>query len=80
MPQEKIDQLKLPKPVRSAIGDFLRALNAASTVEDVKNEGELQIAFILSLEKAKTLKPPHIEALYIIFDDAVQEKLRQLAD
>jgi hypothetical protein len=78
MPQERLDLLKLPKPVRGPINDLVRALNAASTREDIEREGTLEIALILGLETAKKLKPADIEALYMIFDDAVQERLLRL--
>ncbi len=78
MPQERLDLLKLPKPVRGPINDLVRALNAASTRTDVEREGALEIALILGLETAKRLKPADIEALYMIFDDAVQERLQSL--
>jgi hypothetical protein len=38
----------------------------------------MQIAFIMELEAARRLRASDIEALYIIFDDAVQERLGQL--
>ncbi|MGI4836020.1 MAG: hypothetical protein ACRYF9_00200 [Janthinobacterium lividum] len=78
MPQERLDLLKLPKPVRGPINDLVRALNAASTREDIEREGTLEIALILGLETSKRLKPADIEALYMIFDDAVQERLQGL--
>jgi hypothetical protein len=78
MPQERLDLLKLPKPIRGPINDLVRALNAASTREDIEREGALEIALILGLETAKRLKPADIEALYMIFDDAVQERLQAL--
>ncbi|WP_213880568.1 hypothetical protein [Pseudomonas sp. dw_358] len=79
MPQERLDLLKLPKPVRGPINDLVRALNAASTRADIEREGEMQIAVILELEKTRRLKPADIETLYMIFDDAVQERLQALA-
>lgn len=78
MPQERIDLLKLPKPIRGPINDLVRSLNAASTREDIEREGAFEIALILGLETAKRLKPADIEALYMIFDDAVQTRLQQL--
>jgi hypothetical protein len=78
MLQEQLDQLKLPKPVRNQIDDLVRALNAASTREDVEREGEMQIALIGALESARKLKPADVETLYIIFDDAVQVRLQEV--
>lgn len=79
MLQERLDLLKLPKPIRGPINDLARALNAASTKEDIEREGSLEIALILELETARRLKPADIEALYMIFDDAVQERLQGLS-
>lgn len=78
MLQERLDLLKLPKPVRNQIDDLVRALNAASTREDVEREGEMQIALIGALESARKLKPADVETLYIIFDDAVQVRLQEV--
>lgn len=78
MLQDQLDQLKLPKPVRYQIDDLVRALNAASTREDVEREGEMQIALIGALESARKLKPADVETLYIIFDDAVQVRLQEV--
>lgn len=75
MPQERLDLLRLPKPIRGPINDLVRSLNAASTRADIEAEGALQIAFILGLETAKRLRPSDIEALYMIFDDAVKKRL-----
>lgn len=78
MLQERLDLLKLPKPVRNQIDDLVRALNAASTREDVEREGEMQIALIGALESSRKLKPADVETLYIIFDDAVQVRLQEV--
>lgn len=78
MPQQKIDLLNLPKPIRGPVNDLIRALNAASTREDIEREGAMEISFILGLETARKLRPSDIEALYMIFDNAVQERLEHL--
>ncbi|MBV6753298.1 MULTISPECIES: hypothetical protein [Pseudomonas] len=78
MPQERLDLLRLPKPIRDPVSDLVRALNAASTVADVEAERVIQIELIGGLESAKRLRASDIEALYIIFDDAVEAKLKQL--
>lgn len=78
MPQERLDLLRLPKPIRDPVSDLVRALNAASTVVDVEAERVIQIELIGGLESAKRLRASDIEALYIIFDDAVEAKLKQL--
>lgn len=76
MLEEQIRALRLPKSLQNEIDDLVRALNAAEEREAIEREGAMQVAFILGLEKAKTLRPADIEALYMMFDDAVQARLR----
>ncbi|MQQ35322.1 hypothetical protein GE543_13510 [Pseudomonas sp. SZ57] len=78
--QERLDQLRLPKPVQGEISDLVRALDATSTRTDVEAEAALQIEYIHGLETSRKLRPADAEALYIIFDDAVQARLQALAD
>jgi hypothetical protein len=80
MPQERIAALRLPKPIQGSIDDLVRALNAATTKEELEREAAMEISFILGLETSKRLRPADVETLYMIFDDAVQERLSQLAD
>jgi hypothetical protein len=74
-PQEKLDQIKLHKNIRTPIDRLLRSLEAANTREEVESEGEMQISFIHDLESDKRVRKGDIETLYIIFDDAVQARL-----
>jgi hypothetical protein len=80
MPQERIAALRLPKPIQGSIDDLVRALTAATTKEELEREAAMEISFILGLETSKRLRPADVETLYMIFDDAVQERLSQLAD
>ncbi|EIK94148.1 hypothetical protein PMM47T1_23082 [Pseudomonas sp. M47T1] len=78
MLEERLDLLKLAKPVRNQIDDLVRALNAASTRADLEREAQMQIELIGELESGRKVKPADVETLYIIFDDAVQERLQGL--
>lgn len=80
MPQEKLDLLRLPKAVRGPIDKLVRSLDAASTRADLESEAEMQIAFIHELETSRRLRASDAEALYMIFDDAVQERLQGLSE
>ena len=80
MLEERIELLRLPKQARGAVGDLVRALNAASTHSDLAREGEIQIEVIAGLEKARTVRAGDAEALYMIFDDAVHQRLSGLAE
>jgi hypothetical protein len=57
MPQERIEALRLSKPIQGPVNDLVRALNAASTKEDIEREAEVQIAFIMELEAARRCVP-----------------------
>lgn len=74
-PQNRLDQIKLHKNIRTPIDRLLRSLEAANTREEVESEGEMQINFIHDLESDKRVRKGDIETLYIIFDDAVQARL-----
>lgn len=78
MPQEKLDLLRLQKPIRDEMNDLLRALNAASTRADIEAERDIQIESIQNLQNTKRLRAADAEALFIIFDDAVEARLEQL--
>lgn len=78
MPQEKLDLLRLQKPIRDEMNDLLRALNAASTRADVEAERDIQIESIQNLQNTKRIRAADAEALFIIFDDAVEAKLEHL--
>ncbi|WP_024694626.1 hypothetical protein [Pseudomonas syringae] len=78
MPQEKLDLLRLQKPIRDEMNDLLRALNAASTPADLEAERAIQIEVIQNLESSRKLRAADAEALFIIFDDAVEARLEAL--
>lgn len=78
MPQEKLDLLRLQKPIRDEMNDLLRALNAASTPADLEAERAIQIEVIQNLESSRKLRSADAEALFIIFDDAVEARLEAL--
>ncbi|SHN30935.1 hypothetical protein SAMN05216593_1297 [Pseudomonas asturiensis] len=79
MPQEKLDLLRLQKPIRDEMNDLLRALNAASTPADLEAERAIQIEVIQNLESSRKLRSADAEALFIIFDDAVEARLEALS-
>ncbi|MBC3956167.1 MULTISPECIES: hypothetical protein [Pseudomonas] len=79
MPQEKLDLLRLQKPIRDEMNDLLRALNAASTPADLEAERAIQIEVIQNLESSRKLRAADAEALFIIFDDAVEARLEALS-
>ncbi|WLH14768.1 hypothetical protein PSH58_10870 [Pseudomonas hefeiensis] len=78
MLNDKISELKIPKPIRGMIINMVHAVKAASTKEKLEREGSMELAFILGLDVAKNMSQADIEVLYAILDEAVQERLAQL--
>lgn len=78
MLSEQLDALKIPKNLRTPIERLFRSLEEANTEEEVKNEADIQIDFVKGLESDRRIRKPDIEALYILFDDAVQARLQSL--
>lgn len=79
MLQERIDGLKLSKQARGPVSDLVRALNAAASRVDIEREAAMQIEVIAGLEKTRAVRAGDAEALYMVFDDEVQERLTGIA-
>ena len=56
----------------------MRALDEAVDEKEVAREAQIQIEFVQAMEVARKLRGPQVEALYILFDDAVQARRRAL--
>jgi hypothetical protein len=78
MIDEQLDALKIAKDLRTPIKRLLRSLEDATSKEEVAQEAQIQIDFVHSLQASKRLRGPDVEALYILFDDAVQARLQTL--
>ncbi|WP_426153680.1 hypothetical protein [Pseudomonas sp. DC3000-4b1] len=57
----------------------MRALEEAADEAEVAKEAQIQIEFVQAMEASKKVRGPQVEALYILFDDAVQARLGELA-
>ena len=75
---EQLDALRIPKDLRTPIERLMRALDDASNADEVASEAQIQIDFVQAQEAAKKIRGPQVEALYILFDDAVQARLAAL--
>jgi hypothetical protein len=75
---EQLDALRIAKDLRTPIERLMRALDEAVDEEEVAREAQMQIEFVQAMEVARKLRGPQVEALYILFDDAVQARLRAL--
>lgn len=72
---EQLDALRIAKDLRTPIERLMRALDEAVDEEEVAREAQMQIEFVQAMEAARKLRGPQVEALYILFDDAVQARL-----
>lgn len=75
---EQLDALRIAKDLRTPIERLMRALDEAVDEEEVAREAQMQIEFVQAMEVARKLRGPQVEALYILFDDAVQARLGAL--
>ncbi|WP_438280935.1 hypothetical protein [Pseudomonas alabamensis] len=75
---EQLDALRIAKDLRTPIERLMRALDEAVDEEEVAREAQMQIEFVQAMEAARKLRGPQVEALYILFDDAVQTRLEAL--
>ena len=75
---DQLDTLRIPKDLRTPIERLMRALDEATDKAEVNREAEIQIEFVQAQVAAKKLRGPQVEAMYILFDDAVQARLEAL--
>ncbi|WP_434773277.1 hypothetical protein [Pseudomonas entomophila] len=75
---EQLDALRISKDLRTPIERLMRALDEAVDEEEVVREAQMQIEFVQAMEVARKLRGAQVEALYILFDDAVQARLEAL--
>lgn len=74
---EQLDTLRIAKDLRTPIERLMRALDDANDAEEIAQEAQIQIEFVQAMEAAKKIRGPQVEALYILFDDAVQARLEE---
>ncbi|MFS0827773.1 hypothetical protein [Pseudomonas phoenicis] len=74
---EQLDTLRIAKDLRTPIERLMRALDDANDADEIAQEAQIQIEFVHAMEVAKKIREPQVEALYILFDDAVQARLEE---
>lgn len=74
---EQLDTLRIAKDLRTPIERLMRALDDANDADEIAQEAQIQIEFVQAMEAAKKIRGPQVEALYILFDDAVQARLEE---
>lgn len=74
---EQLDTLRIAKDLRTPIERLMRALDDANDADEIAQEAQIQIEFVQAMEAAKKIRGPQVEALYILFDDAVRARLEE---
>lgn len=74
---EQLDTLRIAKDLRTPIERLMRALDDANDADEIAQEAQIQIEFVQAMEATKKIRGPQVEALYILFDDAVQARLEE---
>lgn len=72
-----IEQINLPKGVGPQADKLWDAITQAAA--DLNRAAGKAEGFVLGLESAKAIKSQVAEALYVAFDDAASQRMRELA-
>ncbi|WP_404941645.1 hypothetical protein [Pseudomonas danubii] len=75
-----IEQINLPKGVGPQADKLWDAITQAAAAADLNRAAGKAEGFVLGLESAKAIKSQVAEALYVAFDDAASQRMRELAD
>lgn len=72
------DNIIMPAAVREETHRLLAAITRASTGRDAEHAGLRAEGFVLGVERLKAMKPESIEALYLVFEVAVEMRIGEL--
>lgn len=72
------DNIILPPAILAVSQRLLAAIEDAANPNNTVKAGAMAEGFILGLETARTLEAARIEALYILFDEATEKRLRDM--
>lgn len=73
------ENIILPPAILAASQRLLAAIEQAATPNHTVKAGTMAEGFILGLETARTLEAARIETLYVLFDEATEKRLREMA-
>jgi hypothetical protein len=73
------DDMVLPALVRQEIDSLLGAIKRATTHDDAERAGIRAEGFVLGIERLRALRPADIEALYLVFEQAVELRCGELS-
>ena len=70
----------LPPAIKTAVERLLAAIEASSSVSQAKENGTRAEGFVLGLETVRSITQAPIEALYVLFDETTEKRLKAIAD
>jgi hypothetical protein len=73
------ENIILPPAILAASQRLLAAIEQAATPNHTVKASAMAQGFVLGLETARTLEAARIETLHILFDDATEKRLRDMA-
>jgi hypothetical protein len=73
------DEMVLPALVRQEIDNLLGMIKRATTGEAAERAGIRAEGFVLGIERLRALRPADIEALYLVFEQAVESRVTELS-
>ena len=73
------DNIILPPAILAASQRLLASIEEATTPNHTVKAGAMAEGFVLGLETARTLEATRIETLYVLFDEATEKRLREMA-
>jgi hypothetical protein len=73
------ENIILPPAILAASQRMLAGIENAANPNHTVKAGSMAEGFVLGLETARTLDAARIETLYILFDEATEKRLREMA-
>ena len=77
-PLMKFDLSQFSTDLKVSAGKLLAKVAQAQSREQIEREGFIALGFVLGLETAKYLRPIDIEGLNLMFEEAVETRLKAL--
>lgn len=72
------ENIILPPAILAASQRLLAAIEEAANPSHAVKAGAMAEGFVLGLETARTLEAARIEKMYILFDEATENRLRDM--
>jgi hypothetical protein len=74
-----VTEMTLPALVRQEVEILLGAIMRAVTTDEAERAGIRAEGFVLGIERLRALRPADIEALYLVFEQAVELRCGEFA-